>query len=105
LDPAWLCLGILDLQVLFSVGKNVRLFGSCSVEGAYTNVQRASVAGSLGIACGLSMTNSAIFGPDLSISGDTISNGSLSVAISGRFSGDFSDAILMLDLVSLLQED
>ncbi len=73
--------------------------------GAYTNVQRASVAGSLRIACGLSMANSAIFGPDLSISGDTISNGSLSVAISGCLSGDLSDAILMLDLVSLLQED
>ncbi len=51
------------------------------------------------------MANSAIFGPDLPISGDTISNGSLSVAISGRLSGDLSDAILMLDLVSLLQED
>ncbi len=62
-------LSVVDCAIIdagFSVGNSVRLFGSCSVEGAYTNVQGASVAGSLRIACSLSTANSAIFGPSKS---------------------------------------
>jgi hypothetical protein len=86
-------LSVIDCAIIdagFSVGKRVRLFDSFPAEGSYTNVQSASVAGSLRIACGLSTANSAIFGSDLSSSGDTIFNGSLSVSLSGRLSGDHS---------------